>query len=269
MKILIFGGNGYVGSLLAREIPGTVVTASRLDSAADAIAKHEPDAVVNAAGRTGRPNVDWCESHPIETWSDNALGAMTLARACHAQGVRLVHIGSACVFFPHGGAFGGGEIFDERSTPNPRTVYTRSKAAADAAIVDMGGCVIRIRMPLSVEPHPRNYITKIRSYDNVVAAFPTVTWLEELPAVVMAAIDRRAVGVFHAVNPGAVDTVRLARPGSNIISEASLRSITVCERSHASVVSRRMRELGVELSDMSVALPSILERYDALERKVA
>lgn len=262
MKILIFGGRGYVGSLLAREIPGTIVTAARLDSAADAIAKHEPDAVINAAGRTGRPNVDWCESHPVETWEDNALGAMALARACAAQGVRLVHIGSACVFF-------GTQIFDEGDTPNPSTVYTRSKAAADAAVVDMGGCVIRIRMPLSVEPHPRNYITKLRGYDNVVAAHPTVTWLEELPAVVMAAIDRKAVGVFHAVNPGTVDTVRLARPGSHVISEESLRKLTACERSHASVVSTRMHELGVDLSDMSVALPSILERYDALERKVA
>ena len=41
-----------------------------IDTAEDmieALEKHEPDVVLNAAGVGSKPNVDWCETHQLET----------------------------------------------------------------------------------------------------------------------------------------------------------------------------------------------------------
>ncbi|KAL9167426.1 hypothetical protein ABFS82_05G097200 [Erythranthe guttata] len=39
----------------------------------------KPTHVFNAAGVTGRPNVDWCESHRVETIRTNVVGKLTCA----------------------------------------------------------------------------------------------------------------------------------------------------------------------------------------------
>jgi dTDP-4-dehydrorhamnose reductase len=36
----------------------------------------KPDVVINAAGKTGKPNVDWCEDHKEETLRSNDTGPL-------------------------------------------------------------------------------------------------------------------------------------------------------------------------------------------------
>jgi 3,5-epimerase/4-reductase len=42
----------------------------------------KPTHVLNAAGVTGRPNVDWCEDHKEETIRANVIGALNLVLLC-------------------------------------------------------------------------------------------------------------------------------------------------------------------------------------------
>src|SRR3989338_380008 len=101
MKILIFG-NGYLGNRCAgvwgkeAEI-STRHIASKHD-ALDEIRRVQPDAVLNAAGVRGKPNVDWCDDHPLETLQGNTLMPLLLAQACQETGVYLLHMGSGCIF---------------------------------------------------------------------------------------------------------------------------------------------------------------------------
>jgi FlaA1/EpsC-like NDP-sugar epimerase len=54
-----------------------------------ASAKHSH--VFNAAGVTGRPNVDWCESHKVETIWANIVGTLTLADVCKQSNLLLIN----------------------------------------------------------------------------------------------------------------------------------------------------------------------------------
>ncbi|OMP07294.1 hypothetical protein COLO4_07466 [Corchorus olitorius] len=45
----------------------------------DDIAAAQPSHVFNAAGATGRPNVEWCEFNKIETLRSNVIGALNIA----------------------------------------------------------------------------------------------------------------------------------------------------------------------------------------------
>ena len=65
MSTLVFGA-GFLGQRFARELPGaTLSTVDITDRQAvdAAIRNARADVVVNAAGKTGRPNVDWCETN--------------------------------------------------------------------------------------------------------------------------------------------------------------------------------------------------------------
>ncbi len=48
-----------------------------------------PTHVINAAGVTGRPNVDWCESNKDETVRTNVVGTLTIADACNSRGAYI------------------------------------------------------------------------------------------------------------------------------------------------------------------------------------
>ncbi|KVH95445.1 dTDP-4-dehydrorhamnose reductase [Cynara cardunculus var. scolymus] len=85
-KFLIYGKTGWIGGLLGKlcESQGIQYTygSGRLESRQTLVADLDaikPTHVFNAAGVTGRPNVDWCESHKVETIRTNVVGTLTLA----------------------------------------------------------------------------------------------------------------------------------------------------------------------------------------------
>src|SRR6202044_2740324 len=57
-----------------------------------------PEFVINAAGYTGKPNVDACETNRAETLLGNALFPAALAHACSSLGIPFGHISSGCIY---------------------------------------------------------------------------------------------------------------------------------------------------------------------------
>ena len=57
-----------------------------------------PTHVLSAAGVTGRPNVDWCESHKAETIRTNVVGILTLADVCREYSLYMMNFATGCIF---------------------------------------------------------------------------------------------------------------------------------------------------------------------------
>ncbi|THG22872.1 hypothetical protein TEA_025569 [Camellia sinensis var. sinensis] len=74
---------------------GRLENRSSLDSD---LASINPTHVFNAAGVTGRPNVDWCESYKVETIRTNVVGTLTLADLCRDRGLLLINYATGCIF---------------------------------------------------------------------------------------------------------------------------------------------------------------------------
>ena len=96
LKFLIYGKTGWIGGLLGKlcEEKGILYEYGngRLEDrrAIEAdIARVKPTHIFNAAGVTGRPNVDWCESHQVETLRANVVGVLTL---CDVARYALPHL---------------------------------------------------------------------------------------------------------------------------------------------------------------------------------
>jgi dTDP-4-dehydrorhamnose reductase len=81
------------------------------------------EAVIHCAAFT---NVDGAEADEDGAYRANALGAEYAARAAAATGARLVHVSTDFVFD------GAQPLpYDEFATPNPQSVYARSKRAGE------------------------------------------------------------------------------------------------------------------------------------------
>ena len=204
MKILIIG-NGWLGNKCAQAWGDAIITDKHIKTVEDVlklIDEHHPDAVLNAAGVVGKPNVDWCETHQIETAEGNTILPITIAHACQQRNVYFLHMGTGCIFYgdaPHG------EPWKEDEYANPVATYTRTKYAADLILATLPNVgVARIRMPIDSAPHPANLIDKLASYKKVVDVENSVTVVEDMINVFRALLEKRAVGIFHVTNPGSI-----------------------------------------------------------------
>ena len=98
-RILVYGASGLVGGQLlpilsAQENVEIIAAQARIESALDVINELDrvrPSRVVHAAGLTGRPNVDWCDSHVVETTRVNCYGTLNVIDACFARGIHVTY----------------------------------------------------------------------------------------------------------------------------------------------------------------------------------
>ena len=271
-RVLVFGA-GYLGRRLSRDLPNAVSSAADIADAPavkTALAEHRPDVVVNAAGKTGKPNVDWCETHQSETYRSNVIGPLTLADACAAHGVHLVHLGSGCIFYGPSPSAGG---FREDDFANPISFYSRTKYAADLVLSKLAHVAIaRLRMPIDATPHPRNLITKLAGYPVVVDVENSATVVQDLVTAVARMVEVKPSGVFHVVNPGILrhrDLIALYRELVDPSHQAELvpagdllkRGLIQAARSNCLLASDRLADIGVQLRPMDVALRDAMEHY--------
>jgi dTDP-4-dehydrorhamnose reductase len=272
MKITVFG-NGFLGRRLAAALPGaTLDLADITDRAAlrAYLREARPDAVINAAGKTGRPNVDWCETHQHETYRANVVGALTLAEACGEASTHLLHLGSGCVYY---GDSPRGDGWREGDFANPTSFYSRTAYATDLVLSTLPGvAVARIRMPIDSAPGPRNLITKLSRYASVIDVENSVTVVDDLVVAAQGLLEKRAEGVFHVVNPGTLrhrDLLALYREivdpthRYELIREEELvaRGLAAKARSTCILASERLPALGIKLRPIDVALREAMERY--------
>ena len=71
---------------------------TRFDRLLDFLKAKKPAFVVNAAGYTGKPNVDACELDKADTLAGNTLLPQTIAHACAAAKIPWGHVSSGCIF---------------------------------------------------------------------------------------------------------------------------------------------------------------------------
>lgn len=214
--VLLVGATGWIGPKVAAVLAGMgcrVTNASfRLqDTRAmwEEIKAVGPTHVVLCAGITGRPNIDWCETHPQETVSINLEGTVTLAQICNRLGIHLTNYATGCIYT-------GGEDtpFTEAHKPNfTGSLYSRTKAHAEAIQTGAYGSttlVLRLRMPIGEDiDHPRNLVAKLRNYTRLINLPNSVSVLSELLPISCHMTLNSHVGLYNLTNPGATTPAQI------------------------------------------------------------
>lgn len=278
MQILIIG-NGFIGKRCAAAWPDAVLSDKFINSVKDAeelLEAHKPDAVLNAAGIVGKPNVDWCETHQLETITANTILPIIIAEACQKKGIYLLHIGTGCVFY---GQSPDPKGWKEDDHANPSAVYTRSKYAADLALSTLPNLgIARIRMPIDYIPAPANLIDKLCSFKRVIDVENSVTVVEDMIKVFHELLMRQAPGIFHVTNPGTVkhrDIMALYKElvdpnhADEWIAESELVAEGLAKRTRSNnfLQSDNLTGLGIQMRPVKEALRDTMKKYAELKKK--
>jgi dTDP-4-dehydrorhamnose reductase len=268
-RTLVFGA-GWVGTTLRDVLPGVVL--STVDVADPAAVEREivrvrPDRVVNAAGKTGRPNVDSLEADPEGTRRSNVTGPVVLATACRRRDLHFTHFGTGCVYVGDN----GGRGFSEEDPPTfTGSLYARTKIEAERALRPLGALQLRLRLPTSSVPHPRNLLTKLLGFRQVVSVPNSITVLDDAWGAITALIERGETGVWNVVNEGVErhDEFlglwrRLVDPtlAVDVVPVETLRARLVAPRSDCILSTEKLRAAGLGLPPLPESLPRVVRRY--------
>jgi len=284
MKICTIG-NGFVTSHLDYELID-----SRLETDSKQIAnvldKFKPDVLINCIGKTGRPNIDWCESHKEETASINTALPILLAEECAKKSIHLIHIGSGCIFFgaspnqiyshmeSNSEINGYSMIFTdtgwrEDDFANPKSFYSKTKWAADLALADTKATVLRIRMPISIKNNQRNIINKLRGYSQIIDIPNSMTFMDDLVRCIAWVAKEGHTGIFHVTNPEPITAAQIMSeykkyiPSHNfsIINESELDKLTIAKRSNCLLDTNKLYDKGFQMTPSQEALTKCMSEY--------
>ncbi len=163
MTLFVAGRSGQLARALVEQADGseiTVVTAGRPDfdveaprTMAERIRNADADLIINAAAYTA---VDQAESEPDRAFAVNRDGARDLAAAAARLGRPLIHISTDYVF---DGKKSG--AYCECDPINPLSVYGRSKAEGEMAVLSANDQAIVARTAWVYDSGPGNFVAAI------------------------------------------------------------------------------------------------------------
>lgn len=278
LKFLIYGKTGWIGGLLGKlcEKQGIVYEygKGRLQERSQIISdiqKIKPTHVLNAAGVTGRPNVDWCESHKPETIRTNVVGTLTLADVCQENGILMLNFATGCIFeYDDEHPLGSGNGFKEEDKPNfIGSFYSKTKARVEELLNEYDNvCTLRVRMPISSDlNNPRNFITKIAKYDKVVNIPNSMTILDELLPISIEMAKRNLKGIWNFTNPGVVSHNEILEMYKNYIDpNFKWMNFTLDEQAKVIVAPRSNNEM--DASKLKKEFPELLSIKESLIKYV-
>lgn len=168
---------------------------------------YKPTHVFNAAGITGRPNIDWCEDHKPDTLRTNVIGTLNLADLCMLKDIHCTVYATGCIFkYDDEHKLGSGVGFTEESKPNfDESFYSETKGYMEQMLKCYPNCLIlRVRMPISDDLIHRNFVTKIVKYERVVNIPNSMTVLHEMLPASLAMAKAELKGVYNFTNPGVI-----------------------------------------------------------------
>jgi dTDP-4-dehydrorhamnose reductase len=167
----------------------------------------KPTHVLNAAGKTGRPNVDWCEDHQQEVIRSNVVGVLNVADLCFLRGIHMTNYATGCIYaYDDAHPLGSGKGFTEEDPANfDGSYYSKTKAMVEKLLRSYPNVLtLRLRMPISDDLHSRSFITKISKYDRVVDVPNSMTVLTELLPVSIDMSKKGLTGIYNFTNPGVI-----------------------------------------------------------------
>jgi dTDP-4-dehydrorhamnose reductase len=217
---LITGAGGLLGRALGSLLGASawrVVQLARADlditsedRVREAIESHRPDVVFNCAAT---PDVDRCEREPEMAAEVNERGPRWLARHAGRAGAEMVHVSTDYVF---DGAKEG--FYTQEDTPNPLSVYARSKLAGEMAVREEAERFYIIRSSWIFGAGGKNFGSRVIELARAGARLKGVTdqisiptYAPDLARRIEEIVNLRAHGLYQVTNTGPTSWYEFAR----------------------------------------------------------
>jgi len=285
MKVLIYGSKGWIGNqvieLLNKMNIFYIVGEQRAEDIKELekeIQETQPTHVMSFIGRThGKiddkeyTTIDYLEQPGKikENVRDNLYSPITLAILCKKYDIHYTYLGTGCIFefdedHPFGEEVNG---FRESSVPNFfGSGYSIVKGYTDRLMHLFDNVLnIRIRMPITSDKNPRNFITKITTYQKVCSVPNSMTVLPELLPMMIDMAKNKVNGTVNLTNPGLISHNEILEMYKEIVDpNFTWNNFTVEEQNEILAAGRSNNYLNTE--KLEYLYPNVLNIKDSIRQ---
>jgi len=209
MRIVVTGSAGQLGSalqsalsadhLLLLDLPEHDIT--DFEQMQHLIGEFRPQVVIHTAAFT---NVDGCERDPETAYRVNVLGTQNVALACQRCHATMLYISTDYVFDGT-----KSEPYWEWDTPNPQSVYARSKLAGEYYTQALLRSFYIVRTAWLYNRGERSFIAAVLRLSEerdelhyVTDEVGSPTYAPDLAQAVSGLIREPVYGIYHFTNAG-------------------------------------------------------------------
>jgi len=291
MKVIVYGSNGWIGTQFTNILDNNDIEyikgKSRVDNdieLIDEITTYNPTHIVSFIGRThGKigdkeyTTIDYLEQKGklFENVRDNLFSPYLLASICSKHNIHYTYLGTGCIFqfddtHPFGIEKNG---FTEKSLPNFfGSSYSVVKGFTDRIMNLYKDSVLnlRIRMPITGEKNPRNFITKIVNYEKVCSIPNSMTVLPELLPYVLDMMQNKITGTVNLTNPGLISHNEILQMYKDIVdptftwnnfSQEEQLQILAADRSNNFLETTKLSSMYPKIKHIRDSVKDYLHQY--------
>lgn len=291
MKVLVYGSHGWIGSQFINILKNNNIDFingnARVDdeiSLIEEINNINPTHIISFIGRTHGiinntkyTSIDYLEQSGklTENIRDNLYSPILLAFICKEKNIHYTYLGTGCIFkfddkHPYEQAESG---FTEQDKPNFfGSSYSIVKGFTDRMmqLFDKNVLNLRIRMPITGEENPRNFITKIINYKKICSIKNSMTVLPEMLPIVLNMMKNKTVGTMNFTNPGLISHNEILDMYKEIVdpdfvyenfSAEAQRKILACDRSNNYLDTSRLQSLYPDIKNIKDSVRDCLISY--------
>ncbi len=223
MKVAVLGASGFVGSYVLKALRHSQVESVgtffqhpeaglvRLDCrdrfALEGFGPWEDfDSIIVLASQ---PNVEWCESHPQESYAFNTVPLRHLTGLLTAisssKRPQVIFVSTDYVFDGQAGPY------SEEDRPEPLSVYGRHKLEAEKIALELQGAVARITVVYGLEKNHKNFAERLiqevqnkRQVRVPIDQIGSPTYVEDVARALVELVTRQVQGLYHIAGPDLV-----------------------------------------------------------------
>jgi len=291
MKVLVYGSRGWIGKqfieILNKKHIEYAEGNARVDNDIELfeeLYKIKQTNVISFIGRThGKigdklySTIDYLEQDGkmVENIRDNLYSPFILAHLCKELNIHYTYLGTGCIFkFDENHPFGKEEKgFDEYSLPNFfGSSYSIVKGFTDRImrLYQSNVLNLRIRMPITGEENPRNFITKITTYEKICSIPNSMTVLPELLPLIIDMMRNKTTGNINFTNPGLISHNEILEMYRELVdsefkwknfSQEEQRKILASDRSNNFLDTTRLESLFPSVLPIKESVRQMLLEY--------
>ncbi|MGN1186917.1 MAG: SDR family oxidoreductase [Lachnospiraceae bacterium] len=208
-RVWITGASGHVGSALVELfdemeyelfLTDKDVDVTEINDVLQFCHINRPDVIINCASLTG---LVACENNKDEAYKVNAIGVRNIALAANEINAKVIQISTDDVF-----GVAGKAAYNEFDTPDPITIYGKSKYAGEKILSSLMNRFVIIRSSWVYgigKDIVSTVLDAVKTGSDFYAAgdiYSSPTSASELARVIRYFVDRDEFGIYHAVCQG-------------------------------------------------------------------